>query len=166
MAFIVNITGSVLSRIRDVVGLRPEIYIVYPALIDTMGDVGAVVGSTATTKLALGTLDPSFKAMRNHTYQIVGAWTASVVMYMAYALIGSLSQVGASSSATLRFIGLLLATNVFAAMFIICISFSVAILTFRRGLDPDNFVIPVESSLADTLTTVSLLIMLGLIGGL
>ena len=165
VAFVVNITGSVLSRISGVVGRRPEIYIVYPALIDTMGDVGAVVGSTATTKLSLGVLDPSLKAIRNHTNQIVGAWTASAAMYVVYALIGSLSQANPSSSAALRFIGLLLATNVFAAVFMIGISFSVAVLTFRRGLDPDNFVIPVESSLADTLTTVSLLIMLGLIGG-
>ncbi len=165
VAFIVNITGSVLSWISGVVGRRPEVYIVYPALIDTMGDVGALVGSTATTRLALGTLEPSFKAIRNHRNQITGAWTASATMYVVYALIGSLSQANVSSLSALRFIALLLATNVLAAVFMICISFSVAILTFRRGLDPDNFVIPVESSLADTLTTVSLLIMLGLIGG-
>ncbi len=165
VAFIVNITGSVLSRISEFVGRRPEIYIVYPALIDTMGDVGAVVGSTATTKLALGTLDPSFKAMRNHGTQIAGAWAASAAMYVVYALISSLSQANANSLAALRFIALLLATHTFAAIFMIFISFGVAVLTFRKGLDPDNFVIPVESSLADTLTTVSLFIMLGLIGG-
>ena len=166
VAFIVNITGSVLSRISEVVGRRPEIYVVYPALIDTMGDVGAVVGSTATTKLALGTLDPTLKAIRSHANQIMGAWAASAIMYSLYALIGSLSQAGPSSSAVLRFVGLLLATNGFAAIFMIGISFMVAILTFRKGLDPDNFVIPIESALADALTTGSLLMMLGLMGGL
>jgi mgtE-like transporter len=165
VAFIVNATGSVLSKISEVVGRRPEIYVVYPALIDTMGDIGAVVGSTATTRLALGTLDPSLKAIRNHTNQIIGAWAASVAMYVVYAVIGSLSKANPSPSAALQFIGLLLATNVFAAAFMIGISFAVAILTFRKGLDPDNFVIPVESSLADTLTTVSLLMMLVLMGG-
>jgi mgtE-like transporter len=166
VAFIVNVTGSVLSRIGEIVGRRPEIYVVYPALIDTMGDVGAVVGSTATTKLALGSLAPSFRAMRNHANQIVGAWAASAAMYVLYAFVGSLAQANPSLSAALRFTGLLLATNVFAAIFMIAISFAVAILTFRKGLDPDNFVIPIESSLADTLTTISLLIMLGLVGGI
>lgn len=164
VAFIVNIAGSVLSRISEVVGRRPEIYVVYPALIDTMGDFGAIVGSTATTKLALGTIDSSFKSIKNHRNQIAGAWIASVVMYVIFALISSFYQVPVSFFATLKFVGLLLATNVFAAVFMICISFGVAILTFHRGLDPDNFVIPIESSLADTITTVSLLIMLSLIG--
>jgi mgtE-like transporter len=165
VAFIVNITGSMLSRISDVVGSRPRIYIVYPALIDTMGDFGAIVGSTATTKLALGTMDSSFKSIRNHRNQIAGAWIASTTMYVLYALTSSLFQ-PVSLLSTLRFVALLLATNIFAAVFMVFISFAVAILTFQRGLDPDNFVIPVESSLADTLTTISLFIMLTLIGGL
>ncbi len=164
VAFIVNVTGSVLSRISEVVGRRPEIYVVYPALIDTMGDFGAIVGSTATTKLALGTIDSSFKSIKNHRNQIAGAWIASVAMYVIFAIISSIYQVPISFLAILRFVGLLLATNVFAAVFMTVISFGVAILTFHEGLDPDNFVIPIESSLADTITTVSLLVMLSLAG--
>jgi len=40
----------------------------------------------------------------------------------------------------------------------------VAILTYRRGWDSDNFVIPIESSLADSITTISLLLALNTIG--
>ncbi len=166
VAFIVNITGLLLSQISESVGRSPEIYTVYPALIDTMGDVGAIVGSTATTKLALGAIDSSFKAIRNHRNQIVGAWLASIIMYVIYALISSFYQVSINLFATLRFVILLIATNIFAGIFMVIISFSVAILTFHKGLDPDNFVVPVESSLADTITTVSLLVMLSLMGGL
>lgn len=165
VSIIVNITGSVLSQISEIIGHRPEIYIVYPALIDTMGDVGAIVGSTATTKLALGSIKSSFKSIKYHRNQIVGAWIASVFMYVFYALISSLYEGSMNIFSTLRFIGLLLATNLFAAIFMVCISFGVAILTFKKGLDPDNFVIPIESSLADTITTISLFAMLGLLGG-
>ncbi len=165
VSVIVNLTGAMLSRIGESVGHKPEIYVVYPALIDTMGDVGAIVGSTATTKLALGTMDSSLKAIKNHRNQIVGAWLASAAMYSVYALISSFYQASMSFSAILRFVGLLLATNVFAAIFMIYISFSVAILAFHKGLDPDNFVIPIESSLADTITTISLMVMLGMFGG-
>jgi len=164
VAFIVNITGSVLSRISDAVGHRREIYVVYPALIDTMGDVGAIVGSTATTKLALGTIKPSFREIKNHRNQIIGAWIASAIIYAFFAVISSFYQASVSLFSVLEFIVLLLATNIFAAVFMVCISFSVAILTFKRGLDPDNFVIPIESSLADTITTLSLFMMLSLMG--
>ncbi len=165
ISFIVNITGSLLSQISEIIKNKPEIYAVYPALINTMGNVGAIVGSTATTKLALGTITPSFESIKYHRNQIVGAWVASMTMYTVYALFSSLSQASIAFAATIRFVSLLLATNIFTAAFMVCISFDVAIITFKRRLDPDNFVIPIESSLADTITTVSLLIMLSLIGG-
>jgi mgtE-like transporter len=165
VAFIVNVTGTVLSRINQVVEGRREIYAVYPALIDTIGDVGAIVGSTATTKLALGTLDSSFKSIKNHRNQIVGAWIASAIMYVLFASVSVFYLPALTLFSVLRFVCLLLATNVFAAGSVIAISFGVAILTFRKGLDPDNFVIPIESSLADTITTVWLLILLSLVGG-
>ncbi len=164
VAFIVNITGSVLSRISSIVGSRPAVYVVYPALIDTMGDVGAIVGSTATTKLALGAIDSSFKSIRSHRNQIAGAWIASAMLFLIYALISSFSQ-PINVFFMLRLILLLLGTNFLAGIIMILISFGVALLTYKRGLDPDNFVIPIESSLADTITTVSLLVLLSLIGG-
>jgi cation transporter-like permease len=58
----------------------------------------------------------------------------------------------------------LLTTNLIAVFIIVVISFAIAIATFRKGLDPDNFVIPIESSLADGITTIALLVALFLIG--
>jgi len=164
VAFIVNVTGSVLGKISEVIGGRREIYTVYPALIDTIGDVGAVIGSTATTKLALGTLKPSLSAVGNHLNEIIGAWVASIIMFIIYSSLSLLIQGILLLDLFIRFTTLLLITNVLAASFIIAISWGVSIITFHRGLDPDNFVIPIESSMADSMTTVSLLVALALIG--
>ena len=167
VAFIVNVTGSVLGKIRErleIGGGRREIYTVYPALIDTIGDVGAVVGSTATTKLALGTLKSSFSAVRNHAMEIFSAWAASLILFAAYSFLSSIIQGVTTLSTFLRFTALLFTANLMAASSIIIVAYVVAVLTFQRGLDPDNFVIPIESSLADGITTISLLIALSLIG--
>jgi mgtE-like transporter len=166
VAVIVNITGHVLSAISEFVGQKPKIYVIYPAIINTMGNVGAIVGSTATTKLALGSLDSSLRSIRNHRIQIAAVWIASAVMFMIYALFSSLYLFPSSVLEALTFLFLLLATNFFAGAVMIFVSFSVAILTFKRGLDPDNFVIPLESSLADVITTVLLFVMLSIIGGI
>jgi len=163
VAFIVNVTGSVLGKISEAIGARREIYTVYPALIDTIGDVGAVIGSTATTKLALGTLKPSISAIGNHINEVIGAWVASVIMFVIYSILSLVIQGMLISDAFIKFTTLLLVTNVLAASFIITISWAVSIITFHRGLDPDNFVIPIESSMADSMTTISLFIALALI---
>ena len=64
VTFIVNVTGLTLGKIGQVIGNRKEIYMVYPALIDTVGDVGSIVGSTATTKFALGLTEPSLSSIK------------------------------------------------------------------------------------------------------
>ncbi|UCF59168.1 MAG: magnesium transporter [Candidatus Bathyarchaeota archaeon] len=163
VALIVNVTGSFLARITEVVGSRPEIYIVYPALIDTIGSVGSIVGSTATTKLVLGTLMSSFSSVKQHLNEIGGAWAASLVMFTLYSVISCVTQ-GMSVLKFSRFMVLLFVTNILAALSMVIIAYAVGILTYRKGWDPDNFVIPIESSLADTITTIALLAALNVIG--
>jgi len=163
VAIIVNITGTVLKRISDLVERRKEIYTVYPALIDMVGDVGSVVGSTATTKLALGLLKPALHAMRNHAMQILSAWAASVIMFVVLAVLSLVMSGIFTFNAFLSLASVLLTANLIAVSAIILVSFVVAILTFQRGLDPDNFVIPIESSFADSMTSIALLVSLILI---
>jgi mgtE-like transporter len=160
VAFIVNVTGTVLKGISEIVGSKKEIYTVYPALIDTVGDVGSVVGSTATTKLALGLLKPSFHAIRNHATRISATWAASIIVFAVYSILSLLTQGMFTLHAFLGFTVLLLTVNIIAVSAIVLISYTVAILTFKRGLDPDNFVIPIESSLADSITSIALLVAL------
>ncbi|MBS7615850.1 magnesium transporter [Candidatus Bathyarchaeota archaeon] len=172
VSFIVNIAGATLGKVDELIRGKQElygnypVYVVYPALIDTIGDVGATVGSTATTKLALGTLKPSFSSIKHHSTEIYGAWTASLIMYFIYAVLALIIQGSLQPVNLLKFTILLFTANVLAAALIIIISYSVAILTYHRGLDPDNFEIPIESSLADSITTISLLASLILWAGI
>lgn len=163
VAFIVNVTGSLLNEIREVVGNRSEIYVVYPALIDTVGSVGSIVGSTATTKLFLGVLKSSFSSIRQHLTEIGAAWIASMIMFTLYSVIPSFTG-GTAAFNLPRFTVQLVTTNILAVSVMVIIAYAVAIFTYRRGWDPDNFVIPIESSLADSITTVSLLAVLTAIG--
>jgi len=163
VVFIVNVTGSLLNQIRSFMraqGTRPEIYVVYPALIDTTGDVGSIVGSTATTKLALGAVEPSFSSIRQHKTEIGGAWTASVLMFASYSVVSLLACGTATLSNLSVLTATLLITNAVAVSVMVVVSYLVAIATYRKGWDPDNFVIPIESSLADSVTTIALLIAL------
>lgn len=163
VAFIVNVTGTILKSISEIVERRKEIYTVYPALIDMVGDVGSVVGSTATTKLALGLLRPSLSAMRNHAMQILSAWTTSMIMFVVLAALSLFMNRIFALQDFLSLTSVLVITNLIAVSVIILASFAVAILTFQRGLDPDNFVIPIESSFADSMTSVALLVSLMLV---
>jgi cation transporter-like permease len=66
VAVIVNISGTFLQGISRYANTRIEFYTVYPALIGLISEVGSVVGSTATTRLALGMLKPTLGSIVRH----------------------------------------------------------------------------------------------------
>lgn len=162
VTLIVNVTGSLLGKISGITGWR-KIYSVYPAIIATVGGVGSIIGSTATTKLALGLIKPSFSSIKQHINEIGGAWLASIIMFIVYVILSSVISGTTALVDLLNFTGQLLITNVLAVSVMILIAYAVAIYTFRRGWNPDNFVIPIESALADTMTTAAVIIALALI---
>lgn len=53
---------------------------------------------------------------------------------------------------------LLVIANIIAFAANVIISYGISILSFKRGLDPDNFVIPIGNSIADALTTLAIFI--------
>ncbi len=157
---IVNITGFILGGIKELIGDRPEVYIIYPALIDTIGDVGSIIGSTATTKLFMGVIQARLSSVKDHLTEIFSAWAASLVMFILYFLIVLLFKKTLFNFDAISFLLKILVTNLLAVSSMILIVYLTAVLTFKRAWNPDNFVIPIESSIADAITTFSLLISL------
>ena len=165
VSIIVNVTGTFLKRISSIVGNRgAEIYTLYPALLDVTGDISSVVGSTATTKLALGLLRPSLSSIVHHAKNIFSAWMASVLVFLVLAFLSPLLNGLFSLSAFMNLLSILLLANLIAVFGIVVVSYGVSILTFQKGLDPDNLVIPLESSFADSLMSIALLTVLFLVG--
>ncbi len=162
VAFIVNVTGTILKGINNL-GTRREFFTTYPPLIGLVSDVGSVVGSTATTKLALGLLRPTFSSLRHHVKSIFSAWIASVVMFILVAISALLIHGLFSFSALYNLISTLVVANVIAVFVIVLISYAISIQTFKRGLNPSNFVIPLESSLAGSVISAALFLALMLL---
>jgi mgtE-like transporter len=164
------VTGTLLKGIDDrFVRTRghTEIFLVYPALIGLVSDVGSVVGSTATTKLALGMLKPKLSSIGHHAKTILTSWLASIVIFIILAFAAFLIR-GASTgiftaAAFYSYVVVLLVANVIAVTLIVILSFAISILTFQKGLDPGNFVIPIENAFAASVTSIALLLALALL---
>jgi mgtE-like transporter len=157
-SFMITITGTIFRSIGNYAADRKEIYIIYPALINMVSDVGSVVGSTATTKLALGLLTPTFSSLKNHAKNVFSAWLSSFIVFTILALISLAINQVFNLQIALDFLLVIWVANLISVITIVLLSYGVSILTFKRGLDPDNFVIPVETSLAALVTTTALLV--------
>jgi mgtE-like transporter len=163
VALIVNVTGTLLRGISRYANSRIEFYTVYPALIGLVRDVGAVVGSTATTKLALGMLKPKLSSIIHHAKNILTAWFVSLVMFVFLAFVTLLIHGIFTPAAFFSHVSVLLVANIIAVALIVVLSYAISILSFQKGLNPGNFVIPIESAFAASITSVALLLSLALL---
>jgi mgtE-like transporter len=162
VAVMVNLTGTVLRGIDRFASRRIEFYAVYPALIGLVSDVGSVVGSTATTKLALGMLRPKLSSIVHHAKNIFSAWFASLVMFVILAFLALVIRGTFTPALFYEHVIILVVANVIAVVLVVVLSFAISILTFQKGLDPGNFVIPIESAFSAWITSIALLAALGL----
>jgi len=163
VTLIVNLTGGLLRRISGLIEGRSEIYVLYPALMDMIGDIGSIIGSITTSRLALGTIDSSLRSILKSLPEMCGALLSSSIWFMLFsplALYLTYGSIMLNDLFTLML--MLMSLNILAAPAISTLSYSLAVFTFRRGLDPDNFVIPCESTLSDSVTTACLLIVISL----
>ena len=168
VAVIVTLTGTVFSGLaklaeKEIVVIYPALITAYPALINNTSNVGLVIGSTANTKLALGLLKPKFSSIKNHAENITSAWLGSFLIFIILALSSLAINRVSSLSGIIGLIALILVSNIIAVIGIIIVSYGVAILAFRRGLNSENFVIPLETSFAILIMTAALLVTLLLI---
>jgi len=161
---LVNLTGVMLVDVTDVIRRANLVYMMYPALIDTAGDVGAIVGSMLTTKFHLGEVSPSLRSIGRISPEIRASWLASLVMYEGYGFMAWLTFASSELSVLPTVSLILLTTNIMAVLAVIVVAFATGVLTYTKGLNPDSFVIPIESALADSLTTLSLYVSIRALG--
>lgn len=148
-------TGQVFDWASRAIEELESIYFLYPSLIDGMGDYGSIVGSILTTKFALGLLKPELgKAIRGSLAEISGAITAVLFQWTTFVIIPAVVY-GLDLDEIFRLAAVLFGTLLVMLVVVTLFVTSIAILTFRRGLNPDNFVIPLETTLCDLLVTVT-----------
>lgn len=160
VATLLTLTGTAFKGISNFAANRKEIYTIYPALINMISNLSLLVGSTANTKLALGLLKPSFISIKNHAKNVISVWTASLLNVTILSLIAlAINQVFQPTS-IINFMTITWLSSIIAVIGIVILSYEFSILTFRKGLNTENFVVPIETSIATLITTIALLIML------
>jgi len=153
-------TGLILSRLLEVGGVA-KIAILYPVMLSTLGGSISIVGSMLTTRLSTGEFDFSTYSFKQFGQNIIGLQMASLVFHSSLSFIASylMREVTPLEFFTLSYLSHLLGFTIMMP-----IVFLTVYVTNRKGLDPDNFVNPIESSIADFVETVSILVVYRTLG--
>lgn len=150
---VVSITGVVFSEITRRIEKYPQIYLIYPSLLTMVGDANSIIGSALTTKLHLGAIKVGWNILKSASIIAPTVLAFEIVI----GICGLASLVYAPNPINMIFS--LISGNL-AFIIVLAINFLVINLTFLFGFDPDHFVNPLISTLADNITTISILIVI------
>ena len=156
------ISGTLLSSNEEILYSIPIMLLIIPALNSLTGDISTVLVSRLTTHLYIGTLSPKIKIserLKEDFYGLLITLLLSLVslIFLGY-LVGVISGIKIINPILMSFIITLTILLIFFIMFITL--FIGAIFLFKRGMDPNNFLIPFVTSLADFLTPLFLILFI------
>ena len=164
--FIEIFAGQILQGKQEALLLFPIFLISIPVVNSVSGNIGSVLGARLASGLHVGYISLSIKDKEMHdnliTSILIGVITYTVLAIVIYytALFGNLIE----DMGLIEFVAILLSTGFLLICVVALISVITAFLSFKRGLDPDDMVAPVVTTVGDVMGIVFLFSMLGLFG--
>ncbi|MHA1126094.1 MAG: magnesium transporter [Candidatus Heimdallarchaeota archaeon] len=155
-----SLTGGILSRANVGLSNLRGLFLVYPALIDTLGDEVTIVANTTSTNLALGTIEAKISALKDKDLwtNLIGVGIAGFFLHLLYSIFGSII-VGDYANMGLV-IGISLLINLIGYLLVQFLVFLIIIFVYKRGLDPDNMAVPITAALSNLVTSALILLFL------
>ncbi|MFX0027879.1 MAG: magnesium transporter [Candidatus Hermodarchaeota archaeon] len=155
-------SGTLLSSNEEILYTIPIFLLILPALNSLIGDISTVLVSRLTTHLYIGTILPKIEKsdrLKEDFYGLLLTLLLSLVFLIITGFsVGILSGVNIVNPFMIILIILLTILIIFLMMSILL--FLSAIFLFKRGTDPNNFLIPFITSLADFLTPLLIILFI------
>ena len=156
-------SGTLLSFNEDLLKFTvPIMLLILPALNSLIGDISTVLVSRLTTHLYIGTIQPKVRKSKRLKEDFYGLLITLLLSLGALIFLGYLFSVNLGitivNPLVISLIICITVLLIFTIMFLL--SFISAIVLFKRGMDPNNFLIPFITSLADFLTPFFLILFI------
>ncbi len=139
--------------------------ILIPPFMGGLGSIGGILGSRLSTGMHTGELTPQLLPERDAVHHFIISYLYTLILLPLLALIahGAAVFMGLNSPG----LGMLVAISLVAGLIVMTLvngaAYVTASLSFRYGLDPDNFGIPVITSLIDVIGAAVLMAVIGLL---
>lgn len=156
--------GSALAKSYS--SIRPVFLMLLPPFIAVGGNVGSVFGSRVSSALHLGLIQPGAGGKGPLRSNLVALTFSGLVSYLCLGFfVFILSEAtGMLDLGLSRLMLITLLSGGCLTLFTIAISLWTCFTSFRRGLDPDDIVVPVVTTLTDFVGIILLLSFIALLG--
>jgi mgtE-like transporter len=156
--------GSALGSSYD--SIRPIFLILLPPFLAIGGNVGSVFGSRVSSALHLGLIGPGVGESGALRANLVAMGTSGLVSYSFLGIVVYFvfTISGNGDLGPAKFLAITLLSGSCLTLFTLGVSTWTCFTSFRRGLDPDDVVVPIVTTFTDLMGIVLLLFFIALLG--
>ncbi|MEW6592781.1 MAG: magnesium transporter [Candidatus Hadarchaeota archaeon] len=165
-ALIVTTAGIMLNSSTQELNRLPLILVMMPVVNGSAGNIGSILGARLSSALHLGTIEPRLKGQKLLKENILatllislGTFLFASVLFFAIGI-----RIGMAASSSLALTLAFLMTGGLVSVLLVLVTVAFAFASFRGGLDPDNVVIPIMTSVMDVLGVTCLLLSVKIMG--
>lgn len=160
-----TLAGLTYSLNLDDLVMFAAFLILIPPFMGGLGSIGGILGSSLSTGMHTGEINPRPLPERGVVHHFIISYLYTLILLPLLALIahGAAVLMGLNSPG----LGMLVTISLVAGLVVMTLvngaAYVTASLSFRYGLDPDNFGIPVITSLIDLIGAAALVTAIGLL---
>lgn len=149
--------GQILNSHLEKFLMLPILLMFIPMVNGVCGNIGSILGARVSSGLHVGYITPDFRG-KELRENVIGVLLLS---FLTFVFLGCLVYVISSS---FKLVVIMIGAGMLVTFGVICLCIPTAIISFRKGIDPDNVVIPILTTGADVLGICCLLLMIKLVG--
>ncbi|MCU4752607.1 magnesium transporter [Halobacteria archaeon AArc-curdl1] len=158
-----TILGS--ETMRNGIEQVPGILVLLPAFLATRGGVYGSLGARLSSGLHQGLIEPEFTLDERLSNAVIASFINGMVVSVFIAVIAfAVLAITGSSGNLLQLVGIMLISGFLSALLMLSVLVTVVFVGYRRGLDPDNIVGPLVTTLGDVFGVFFLLVAIYLVG--
>ena len=160
-------SGTVLGSetMRSGIEEVPGILVLLPAFLATRGGVYGSLGARISSGLHQGVIEPRFELDKRLSNAVIASFINGMLVSLFIAVVAFVvvTLLGRNGS-LLELAGIMLIAGFLSAIVMLSVLVTVVFLGYRRGIDPDNLVGPIVTTLGDVFGVVFLLIAIYIVG--
>lgn len=159
--------GSFLGEMVDKITVAlPGMIIMIPPLLDLRGNINGALASRLGTGLNVGLIPPKLGFTHEVKINLASSLTLSAIASVTIGLITFVvaSIAGAPTLGILQLVALALIAGFTSGLILAFLTVSVAIISYLRGIDPDNITAPLMATVGDFVTVVAIALAILVVG--
>lgn len=159
-SFLSSLAGAVLHKNAGMLFASPAVLVIVPAFLGCGGNIGGILSARLSTKLHLGLIDPALSAGNEVVKEFFVSMFLAVLVFPFVGLAGHFftGLVGGVSPGVYGMVVLSTLSGLALTLVVTVMAFILSIMSYARGWNPDNVLMPLVSSSTDFLGVVTLLV--------